>query len=82
MIPTFKLDYANRAAWSGSSGRMVALRQDPMKLEAIIPQEFEQLPPQMEDFETKTICHARTGGVVAYYPASISYGDGISGSGG
>lgn len=82
VIPTFKLDYANRAAWSGSSGRMVALRQDPMKLEAIIPQEFEQLPPQMEGFETKTICHARTGGVVAYFPASISYGDGISGSGG
>lgn len=78
VIPTHKLDYAQRANWTGTSGRMVALKQDPMKLEAIIPQEFEQLPPQMDGFETVTICHARSGGVVAYYPASIAYGDGIT----
>ena len=80
VVPTHKLDYANRAKWSGSSGRMVALRSDPMVLEAVIPQEFEQLPPQMEGFETLTLCHARTAGVVAYYPPAIAYGDGITDS--
>ena len=82
VIPTFKLDYANRTNWSGSAGRMVALKQDPMKIEAIIPQEFEQLPPQQDGFEVMTICHARSGGVVAYYPAAVAYGDGITDSNG
>ena len=29
-----------------------------------------------------TICHARSGGVVAYYPAAVAYGDGITDSNG
>lgn len=80
VVPSYKLDAANHSLWSNSStqGRMIAYRQDPMKLELVIPQEFEQLPPDKVGFEYVTVCHARCAGVVGYYPASIAYGDGIT----
>lgn len=64
-------------AGSASAKRMVCYSRNPDKLEAIIPVEFEQLAPQWDGFEVVTQCHARTGGVVSYFPKSISYGDGI-----
>jgi hypothetical protein len=65
----------SNAAWTGK--RMVCYRKDPMKLEGLIPQEFEQLAPQFNGFAVKTLCHARCGGVVLYFPKSVAYGDGI-----
>jgi hypothetical protein len=64
---------------AGAAGkdRMVCYRIDPDALQLVIPQEFEQFPPQAEGMEFKTHCHARCGGVIVYYPLSISYGDGI-----
>ena len=44
-------------------------------LEAICPIIFEQLAPQFEGYEVLTNCHARCGGVVLYYPKSVSYAD-------
>lgn len=64
-------------AGAGGTDRMVCYRRDPDALELIVPQEFEQFPPQQENLEWTVPCHARCAGVVAYYPLSISYGDGI-----
>lgn len=68
-----------RLETAGAAGvkRMVAYKRDSMKLEMIMPQMFEQLAPEIRGYETVTQCHARTGGVVAYWPKSIGYGDGI-----
>lgn len=69
----------NRLDGAGASGtdRMVAYRNDPDALQLIIPEEFRQLPPQERNLETIVNCIARIGGVIVYYPLSISYGDGI-----
>lgn len=64
-------------AGSASSDRMICYRRDPDAIELIIPQEFEQLAPEPRGLEWLIACHARIAGVVAYYPLSISYGDGI-----
>lgn len=62
-------------AGAASSKRMIAYKKDPDKLEAIVPVEFEQFAPQWDGYEVLTDCHARTGGVVPYFPKSIYYGD-------
>lgn len=69
--------YPLATAGATSNRRMVAYRKDPDALQWLIPQEFEQFAPQQKNLEIVTPCHARTGGVVVYYPLSISYGDGI-----
>jgi hypothetical protein len=69
--------YACDTAGSGGAKRMVAYRRDPDCVEAIVPVTFEQFPPQQEGLVYKTLCHGRTAGVVAYYPLSINYADGI-----
>jgi hypothetical protein len=79
--PSYRLDYARAANWSGSTGRGIAYEKNPDRLTALMPLEFEQLPPQQEHFEIRTTCHGRIGGVVAFYPASVSYMDGITDSG-
>lgn len=76
--PTYRLDYARSANWSGTSGRGIAYEKNPDRLAALMPLEFEQLPPQQEHFEIRTACHGRIGGVVAFYPGSVSYMDGIT----
>lgn len=60
-----------------ATDRMIAYNRDPEKLEAIIPQEFEQFPPEQEGLSFQVACHARIGGVVFYYPLSMAVGDGI-----
>lgn len=62
-------------AGAASSKRMIAYKPDPDKLEAIVPVEFEQFAPQWDGYEVLTDCHARTGGIVLYYPKSIYYAD-------
>lgn len=61
----------------GGTDRMIAYNRDPEKFEGIIPQEFEQFPPQQEGLSFEVACHARIGGVVFYYPLSMAVGDGI-----
>jgi len=62
---------------TGSTDRMIAYNRDPDKFEGIIPQEFEQFPPEQEGLRFNVACHARIGGVVFYYPLSMAVGDGI-----
>lgn len=78
--PSYRLDQAQSKNWSGTTGRAIAYEKNPDRVVALIPLEFEQLAPQNEHFEIKTICHARCGGVVALYPASLSYMDNITDS--
>lgn len=68
---------ALETAGSGSVKRMCAYQRDPEVVLLIIPQEFEQFPPQAEDMHFHVPCHARCGGVVCMYPLAIAYGDGI-----
>ena len=69
-----KLDLADAA---GTGPRMVTYQRDPEVLELVIPQEFEQFPPQARNLAFVVPCHARVGGVVVYYPLAIVYTDGL-----
>lgn len=66
-----------KAAGAAGKDRMVAYRRDPDALQLVMAQEYEEFAPEPDGLEFKIACHARTGGVVAYYPMSICYGDGI-----
>lgn len=69
--------YLETADTAGTGPRAVAYNRDPEYVELVIPQEFEQLPPQAVNLAFKVPCHARIGGVVIYYPLSVIYADGI-----
>lgn len=73
VISSIKLK--SNPGWTGR--RMVAFDKDPDKVSYILPQEFEQLPPQMLGLNTWTYCHSRTGGTVSEAPQSITYGNNI-----
>ncbi len=69
--------YALETAGANSTKRAVIYRKDPDALEFRLPVPFESFPPEQIGMEFKVACHARCGGVVAYYPMSIGYLDGI-----
>jgi hypothetical protein len=73
VIPWLDLETAG----AGGTKRLICYRRSVDALGALIPQEFEQFAPQEDGLEFVVPCHARCGGVVAFYPLSISYGDGI-----
>jgi len=77
---SYRLDPASDGNWSGSTGRIIGYEKNPERLVGLLPVEFEQLPPQNEHFETRTLCHGRMGGCVPLYPKSISYLDGCTDS--
>lgn len=70
----YKLDTADAA---GTGPRMMAYQRDPEVLQLVIPQEFEQFPPQARNLAFVVPCHARVGGVIFYYPLGAAYMDGI-----
>lgn len=74
VVPWVRLGTANAA---GTGARVIAYKKDPEVLSLEIPQEFEQLPPQPKNLSYHVPCHARTGGVIVYYPIAIAYMDGI-----
>lgn len=57
--------------------RAVCYKRDPEVLGLVIPQEFEQFPPQAENLAFTIPCHARVGGVKVTYPLAMAYMDGI-----
>lgn len=74
--PWFACEQAPDAEWTGK--RAMAYHKSPDVLEAIVPVEFDQYPPQVQNgMETVTTCHARTAGVVCYHPKAVCYADGI-----
>lgn len=70
---THKLE--SNADWTGKRG--MVYRKDPNYIAGLLPQPFEQLPPQATAYELVTPCHARCGGVVVYQPKAICYFDQI-----
>ncbi len=60
-------------------GRILCYEKSPENMQLIVPQEFEQLPPQMLGMAFKIPCHMRVGGVSVRYPKSIAYLDGAAG---
>lgn len=70
----YVLDTANAA---GNGPRAVAYQRSPEVLGLVIPQEFEQFPPQAKNLAFSVPCHSRCGGVKVTYPLAIAYMDGI-----
>lgn len=66
-----------KAAGANATDRAMAYKKDAEKVEMIIPQQFEMLPPQEKGLEFLVNCLSRFGGVVTYKPLSIGYADGI-----
>ena len=54
---------------------MIAYRKSSDKLTLEIPQPFEQFPAQERGLEFVVPTHSRVGGVIVYYPLSISIGE-------
>ncbi len=57
--------------------RAVCYKRDAEVLTLEIPQEFEQFPPQAKNLSFLVAVHARTGGVIVYYPIAMAYMDGL-----
>jgi hypothetical protein len=68
------LDTADSA---GTGPRVLAYEKSPEILQLVIPQEFEQFPPQAKNLAFDVPCHARIGGVVIRYPLAMVYADDV-----
>lgn len=66
-----------KGAGAGGTDVIMFYRRDPDKLTLEIPQPFEQLPPEAKGLSFEIACHARTGGVIIYYPLSLIKAEGI-----
>lgn len=66
-----------KGAGAGGTDRFMVYKKNSDKLTFEIPQMFEQFSPQQKGMEFQIPCHAKTGGVIVYYPLSIAFGDGI-----
>ena len=56
---------------------MIAYDKNPDKLTMEIPMPFTQYPPQERGLEFVVPCESRYGGIIIYYPLSLSIGEGI-----
>lgn len=56
---------------------MIAYDRNPDKLTMEIPMPFTQYPPQERGLEFVVPCESRYGGIIVYYPLSLSIGYGI-----
>ena len=63
---------------AGAAGvtRIIAYKRDAEVLGLVIPQEFEQFPPQARNLEFVIPTHSRIGGVSVQYPLAMAYMDG------
>lgn len=69
-----KCELANAA---NNGPRAMAYAKDPTVVQMVLPQDFEQLPPQPKNLGFEIPCHARCGGVEVRYPLAMAYMDGI-----
>jgi hypothetical protein len=67
--------YRCNTAGAGGVPRAVAYQRDSTVLEGVVPQEFEQFPPQASGLEFVVPCTARCGGVKIYQPTAVRYID-------
>jgi hypothetical protein len=73
VIPWARLNTAG----ASNASRAFALKRDPKVLYQVIPQDFEQFPPQARWLAFVVPCHMRWGGVVSPYPKAHAYMDGF-----
>lgn len=64
------------AAGAGGKSRIFAMDRNPNVIYQVLPQDFEQFPPQARGLAFIINCHMRWGGVVCPYPKAIAYMDG------
>lgn len=78
--PGITVIVADKLAASNPSSKpqIIVYQRNIDKLEAVIPQEFEQLAPQDRGMESLTECHARCGGTAIKFPKSVLYGTGMA----
>lgn len=67
-----RLDHAGAT----NKSRIFALDLNPSVLYQVIPQDFEQFPPQWNMLSLVVPCHMRWGGVVVPRPKAVAYMDG------
>ncbi len=68
-----KLDAANSAgALAAGVARAMVYKRDPSVVALVIPQLFEQFPPQPRGMAFKVPCHSRIGGVKLPYPLACA----------
>jgi hypothetical protein len=68
-----------RLTGAGTAGAdvMLAYRRDPDALEMIVPMDYTAYAPEQRGLEFIVACEQKFGGVVVYYPFSISKAEGI-----
>lgn len=66
-------------AGAGGVSRTIAYKRSEEVLALVIPQEFEQLPPQARNLEFVIPTHSRIGGVRMQYPLAVAYMDDLDG---
>lgn len=73
------VDWVPELTGAGPAGVdvFVAYDRSADKLELQIPMPFNQYPPQERNLEFVINCESRYGGLLVYYPLSISIGEGI-----
>lgn len=64
-------------AGTGGDDIMIAYENNVNKLALHIPQEYTQQPPEKRNLEYVINATSRFGGVIVYYPLSVSIGEGI-----
>jgi len=69
--------YKLTGAGTGGTDVMIAYRNDPEVIQAVIPQEFEMFAAQPKNMAFSIPCHARFGGVRIRYPLAVSIRRGI-----
>jgi hypothetical protein len=75
------VDQWNKLSTAGAAGvsRAIAYKRSEEVLALVIPQEFEQLPPQAKNLEFVIPTHSRIGGVRIQYPLAVAYMDDLDG---
>ena len=73
------LDRGASGGQNSSHDRVLLMKRDPMVAELVIPQDFEQMPPELTGMKFQVPCHMRVGGVKVPYPFGITYYDGANG---
>lgn len=64
-------DKLNTASAIGGP-RALAYAKNDTVLEFVVPQEYEEFPPQIENLETKIICLMTVGGLTLHYPLACA----------
>jgi hypothetical protein len=78
IIPVYNLKDAAPASGSyEGQDCMILYDRSPDKLTLEVPQDFEMLPVQERALYFEVPTHARTAGVIIYYPKSVAQGNGI-----